>query len=150
MIQRIQSLYLLISFGLIVSLFFIPFAELINEAGDSYLFLYRGLESGDKMVFMVYPVAILQTIIAFVGLVTIFLYKRRVLQIRLTIFNMICMLGLMGLVFYNIYNQEQELNAVVGYSIVNVFPLIAFIFDFMAMRAIRKDENLIRSMDRIR
>ncbi len=150
MIQRIQSLYLLISFGLILSLFFIPFAELINETGESFLFLYRGLETEGKMVFVVYPVAILTAIIALVNLVTIFLYKRRMLQIRLTVFNMICMLGLVGLVFYSIHNQEQALNAVVGYSIVNAFPLVAFVFNFMAMRAIRKDENLIRSMDRIR
>ncbi len=151
MIQRIQSLYLLISFGLILSLFFIPFAELINETTDeSFQFLYRGLESGGKMVFVVYPVAILTAIIAFVNLITIFLYKRRMLQIRLIVFNMICMLGLVGLVFYSIHNQEQALNAVVGYNIVNVFPLVAFVFNFMAMQAIRKDENLIRSMDRIR
>ncbi len=150
MIQRIQSLYLFISFGLILSLFFIPFAELIDKSGETFLFLYRGLESGGKMIFVIYPVAILTAIIAFVNLITIFLFKRRMLQIRLIVFNMICMLGLVGLVFYSIHNQEEALNAVVGYNIVNAFPLVAFVFNFMAMRAIRKDENLIRSMDRIR
>ncbi len=148
MIQRIQTLYLLISFALFASLFLLPFAHFIS-GGDEYVLLYRGFESNGKMILITYPVAILQTIIAAVTFITILLYKRRTVQMRLIIFNMICMLGFMGLVFFNIYKQEVELKSVT-YGIANIFPLIAFILHFMAFKAIRKDENLIRSMDRIR
>jgi drug/metabolite transporter (DMT)-like permease len=153
MIQRIQTLYLLGSFILIGIMFLFPLAELIDTAGQTYQFLYRGIPAiaeDAPAIFMAYPVAILLSIIALISLVTIFLYKKRMLQIRLTIFNMVCMLGAMGLIYYSINSQAKELNAVADYNIINAFPLVAVVFSYLALRNIGKDEAMIRSMDRIR
>ncbi|RUT80020.1 DUF4293 domain-containing protein [Ancylomarina longa] len=153
MIQRIQSLYLLGSFVLIVVMFFLPLAELIDAAGNTFTFLYRGIpavKEGDPAIFNAYPVAILLSIIALITLITIFLFKKRMLQIRLSIFNLICMLGAMGLIYYSINSQVNDLNAIVDYSLINAFPLVAMVLTFLAIRSIGKDETLIRSMDRIR
>ena len=153
MIQRIQSLYLLGGFILIGIMFFFPLAELIDTAGQTYEFLYRGIPAiteGAPAIFMAYPVAILLTIIALISIITIFLYKKRMIQVRLTIFNMVCMLGAMGLIYFSINSQTKELNAVADYSIINAFPLVALVLNYLALRNIGKDEALIRSMDRIR
>lgn len=152
MIQRIQSLYLLGSFILIGIMFFFPLAEL-KAVGQTYEFLYRGIPAiaeGAPAIFIAYPVAILLAIIALISLITIFLFKKRMIQIRLTIFNMVCMLGAMGLIYYSINSQAGELNAIANYSIINAFPLVALILSYLALRGIGKDEAMIRSMDRIR
>ncbi|WP_461629767.1 DUF4293 domain-containing protein [Labilibaculum euxinus] len=153
MIQRIQSLYLFGSFILIAVMFFFPLAELVDASGAVYQFLYRGipsLQEGEPAVFNAMPVAILLSIIALISFVTIFLFKKRMLQIRLTVFNMICMIGAMGLIYYSISSQAKELNAITSYSLINAFPLIALVLSYLAIREIGKDEALIRSMDRIR
>lgn len=153
MIQRIQSLYLLGSFNLIAVMFFFPLAKLVDASGAEYEFLYRGipaLQEGEPAVYNALPVAILLSIIALISFVTIFLYKKRMLQVRLTVFNMICMVGAMGLIYYSISSQASELNAITSYSLINAFPLVALVLSYLAIREIGKDEALIRSMDRIR
>ena len=153
MIQRIQTLFLLGVLILISLMFFFPLAELIDPANISYSFIYRGIPSvieGEPMLFKAYPVAILLTIIVLNVLVTIFSYKKRIRQIRLTVFNIFCMLGMMGLVYYSINSQVEEMNAIANYSIVNVFPLVGVVLSYLAIRHIGKDEAMVRSMDRIR
>jgi hypothetical protein len=133
-------------------MFFFPLAELTATAG-TYLFNYRGiaaLTEGEPAIFTAWPVAILLTVIALVTLITLFMFKKRILQIRLTIFNMVCMVGAMGLIYYSISSQAKELNAIADYSLINAFPLVALVLSFMALRNIGKDEALIRSMDRLR
>lgn len=154
MIQRIQTLYLFGVFILIVLMFFFPLAELIDAATNlTYSFTYRGIPSlsdGEPMIFKAYPVAILLVIIVLNVVVTIFFYKKRIRQIRLTVFNIFCMLGTMGLVYYSISSQANEMQAIVNYSIVNAFPLVGIVLSYLAIRNIGKDEAMIRSMDRIR
>lgn len=153
MIQRMQSLYLLWSFILIEIMFFFPLAELVDASGTVYEFLYRGipaLKEGDPLIYNALPVAILLGIIGLISFVTIFLFKKRMLQIRLTVFNMICMIGAMGLIYYSISSQAKELSAITSYSLINAFPLVALVLCYLAIREIGKDEALIRSMDRIR
>jgi hypothetical protein len=58
------------------------------------------------------------------------------------------MLGLFGMFFFFIYYSLGD--AQVSYKVSIFFPLIAVILDYLAIRAIGKDEALIRSIDRIR
>lgn len=153
MIQRIQSLYLLGSVVLIVLMFFFPLAELVDSSGKAMQFIYRGIPAmndGEPAIFNAYPVSILLSLIVLIGLITIFLYKKRILQIRLTIFNMVCLLGVVGLIYYSINSQVKELDAIAAYHLVNVFPLVALVLNYLAIRKIGQDEALIRSVDRIR
>jgi hypothetical protein len=89
-----------------------------------------------------------------VPLVAIFLFKRRVLQIRLCAVEAVLLLG--SLIFIGIYywlsNRMFE-----GYDIEHkqlgwavIMPILALILDLLAARAIFKDEVLVRSLDRIR
>lgn len=67
---------------------------------------------------------------------------------RLVAFTIILLLGLFGLFFYFTYAAFED--ARVAFKIPVAFPLIAVILDYLAIRAIGKDEALVRSLDRIR
>ncbi|MGZ2368214.1 DUF4293 domain-containing protein [Ancylomarina sp. YFZ004] len=153
MIQRIQTLFLLGVLILMTLMFFFPLAELIDSVNNSYSFIYRGIPSlkeGEPMLFKAYPIAILLAVIVLNVLVTIFSYKKRMRQIRLTVFNIFCMLGMVGLVYYNVNSQVESMQAIANYSLINAFPLVSIVLSYLAIRNIGKDEAMIRSMDRIR
>ena len=87
-------------------------------------------------------------------LATIFLFKRRMLQFRLGVVEMILLLGaqiVMGIYYFLSYRlfSSFEFHAQ-SVKLPLVLPLIAMIFTYLAVRAIFRDELMIRSMDRIR
>ena len=155
MIQRIQSLYLVAVVALMATALLTPLAyfaagsniyelfafELVNQANDaaSQSTMYMGV------------VVALATIIP---LITIFLYKNRMLQIRLCAVELVLLLGaqiFMALYYYlgNRMFEQLEFHTQ-GIRIAIIFPLVAIILDYLALRAIFKDEMLVRSLDRIR
>ncbi|MDP2339044.1 MAG: DUF4293 domain-containing protein [Bacteroidota bacterium] len=147
MIQRIQTLYLLGSALFVCLLFILPFAE-IAENGAIYLFNFKGIlldgtlkENGMAISFLI------GIIVALHGF-AILSYKKRVLQIRVTVFSILLLLGLFGMFFFFTYYSFSD--AQISFKISLVFPLLAIILDYLAIRAIGKDEALIRSIDRIR
>lgn len=153
MIQRIQTLYLFISFILMLVLFFFPLAGILSSEGQLYTFQFDGLHYIDHQTVYIQtiPPIILLSVIVAVNFVTIFLYKRRILQMRLSFINMLLMLGYIGLSYFYITDFSNQLQAeAVNYKIVDAFPLVSAIFTYLAIRAIGKDEALIRSIDRIR
>nr|WP_319398448.1 DUF4293 domain-containing protein [uncultured Carboxylicivirga sp.] len=149
MIQRIQSIYLLISALLTGSMFFVPLAELAND-NDTYTLLYRGLANSEQLSTPTLALAILVTLTTLVSIVTIFLYKKRMIQIRLCGLNMGLLLGTTGMIYFLGSQLSKDLSAEISYNIPMVFPIVALILTFLAIRSIGKDEALIKSMDRIR
>ncbi|MCT4589825.1 MAG: DUF4293 domain-containing protein [Carboxylicivirga sp.] len=151
MIQRIQSIYLLLSSLLTGSLFFIPFANIETESSEVFKFIYRGLINGEgETVVPTLALAILLTVATAVSFLNIFLFKKRLLQIRLCGLNIALLLGLTGMTYYLGTQVIAEINGVMGYQITTAFPVIAAILTFFALKAIGKDVALLKSMDRIR
>ena len=134
MIQRIQTAYLLVAGLLTASLFKFRFAEITV---NSETLPVNGL-----------PVTIFIGITVLLHFIIIGMYKKRIRQIRATVFTIVLLLGLSGLFLYFAYACIN--GAEVAFKIPVVFPLVAIIFDFLAIRAIRKDEALVRSLNRIR
>lgn len=97
-----------------------------------------------------WPLLILTILTIVIALVTIFFYKKRMIQIRLSVFNFILLVGLEGLWGYYMYQVKSALNVPANFSIIDVFPLVAAFFTFMALRRIARDEAIVRSMDRLR
>lgn len=147
MIQRIQTIYLLLAGLITASLFFFDFAEL---AVDSQFMVFNafGIFEGDKVIIDGLPVMLFTGLITLLHFIIIFMYKKRIAQMRMTVFTIILLLGLIGVIFYFSYFAFE--GASVVYKIPVAFPLIAVILDYLAIRAIGKDEALVRSMDRIR
>lgn len=147
MLQRIQTVYMLISAMLIGFLFSLPFAE-ISANDKIYLFNIKGIIHNGDLVHNGSPIAILIGIILILHVIALFIYKKRILQIRILVFSILLMLGLFGMFYFFTYYSFK--GAAVSFKIPVAFPLVAIILDYLAIRAIGKDEALIRSIDRIR
>ncbi|MDD4488967.1 MAG: DUF4293 domain-containing protein [Paludibacter sp.] len=155
MIQRIQTLYLFLIVILGIITLFSPVAGLQNtEQGAIYEMSYRGLfektVSGDTMLANTWMLTALMALVPILSFITIFLFKKRLLQIRLIIFNMVLMAGFYGLMFIYLWQYGKVLEASLFMEIPAAFPLISIILSIMAIRAIGKDEALIKSLNRIR
>jgi len=147
MIQRIQTVYLLISASLIGFLFLLPFAEILKD-GAVYLFNYKGILLDGVLKENGVSISVLIGIIMALHGFAILSFKSRIRQIRVVVFSILLMLGLFGMFFFFTYYSFSD--AQISFKISMAFPLVAIILDYLAIRAIGKDEALIRSIDRIR
>ena len=143
MIQRIQTLYLLLVVVLTGLALWLPLVD-FTVGADTCTLTAFGLKdaAGITLLPTVYP------------LVTIFLFKRRLVQIRLCAVELVLLIGagaMMGIYFYlcNRYFADSEFYSHT-LKISLVFPLVCLVFDLLALRAIFRDEKLVRSLDRIR
>ncbi len=160
MIQRIQTLFLLVAFVASVLLFFFPFASIYSGDGMAYYkfyvygFINKSPDSESIFSFMTtLPLLLLNAIVAAAALGAVFLYKNRIRQlkvVRLTIFMEIVFIGLVLFVYNKII--EKNLMASPNYQdeFAIYFPLISLVFLVLANRFILKDEKLVRSVDRLR
>jgi len=152
MIQRIQTLFLLVVAILMGSLYFFPIAQLFGDQQEIYEFYFNGLRlMGEEELYVAtWPTFLLLSVIVFIAFFSIFLFRKRVLQMRVNLFNIVLMLGYLGLNYFYIQNFDKQMDGKVVYNLVAVFPIISVIFTYLAIRSIGKDEALIRSIDRIR
>ena len=138
MIQRIQSVYLLLVTGLLIASMCLPVGSIIDFNGAANVFKPLGLMIGEtfQSTWGLFGILMLAAIIAFA---TIFLFKNRILQIRMVIFNSLLLVGyyLAFLAFYFVLRSDDT-------------SLIAIILNYLAMRAIGRDEAMIHAADRLR
>lgn len=147
MIQRIQTVYILLAGVLTAILYKLKLADL-SVNNELMEFFAKGIFKGEEIVYNGLPLMVLIGIIAVLHFAGLFLYKKRILQIRILVFSIILLLGLFGLFFYFTYMGFE--GAKVAFKIPVAFPLVAVVLDWLAIRAIGKDEALIRSLNRIR
>lgn len=89
--------------------------------------------------------------IACLSLVLIFLYKNRPTQYKLAITGGLLSAAVIALQVYSVENFKKSINIVQGtYQWGGLLPIAMMIFLFMAARHIRKDEKLVKSLDRLR
>lgn len=153
MIQRIQTIFLLGATIVSILLFFMPTSVLIIPNDSSYAYLTYGIrQQNEASAFISYnwQSFILNVLTTLTAVLTIFLYKKRFLQIRLCIVNMIFFCGLSLLMWYQIRDIAGQLNAESISGVARVFPLIGLIFTWLATRGIAKDIKLMKSYDRLR
>lgn len=153
MIQRIQTVYLLIVAALTVIMLFMPLAVLQLE-NDFYTLDASGLSTiatPTELVVPMWALMALAAIITLVAFVAIFLYKKRLLQIRFCIFNSLLLIGfycLLGFYVWKIAGQSDIFHF--SPRIALGFPLISLILNYLAIRNIGADEALVRSLERLR
>lgn len=132
MLQRIQSLFLFVAAGLLLSMFFTPMITLMD--GETI----RYIERYDMLVFL---------IVTFVlSVTTFFSYKNRMFQIRLCVLNALILLGWQIFILVLFLKREP----VMIYSLTAVFPVVAAVLTFLALRYISRDEAMIRAASRLR
>ena len=155
MIQRIQTVYLLLVAGLFFALLFLPLA-VIQSSDVLYLFEVTGLKRLTLERELVYPawsLLAIDAIIILLSFVCIFMYKRRILQMRICIYNTLLMVGfclLAGFYFWH-FSQSSNLPGLkINFRIWASFPVIAIILNYLAIRNIGADEAMVRSLERLR
>jgi len=145
MIQRIQTIFLFLAALAFVALFQFPFA--VSDVATSGFLADKDFDVYDNEILM-----ILAGLGVLIALVAIFVFKNRPLQIRLS--YLVIILGVLLLVvasvlFYNegsIAFEKSQIDDSLGLYM----PVLGLIFGFLAARFIRKDENIVRSADRLR
>jgi hypothetical protein len=154
MIQRIQTIYLLAALILIALCFFIPVAVISVPDGQIFTFDINGfrLITQNSSEYINKPVAIFISglLISLLYLLIIFSYKNRPLQMRLCIYTLVFSLGLGFMLYWLLHQVQKEQGAEIMYKIGMVFPVISAILSFLAYRAIKKDDELVKSYDRLR
>ena len=152
MLQRIQSVWLILAFIslLLIMIFPIFTIHTSGENSEIYSFYFTGYfkNVNGKLLQPAYAFASILTVTSVLGVLNIFLFKNRKLQMRICIYNAILMLALTGLMVYFAYFSVKD--AVWNFNFPMVLPVVALIFTIMARMGIKKDENLVRSVDRIR
>lgn len=90
---------------------------------------------------------ILSAGVGIASLISIFLYKNRKTQLRIVLVTLL--VSILNLVLF--YTQTKKFVLGEGnYSLTAIFAIIVPIFLFLAIKGIRKDEKLVKSLDRLR
>lgn len=155
MIQRIQSLYMLIITLLSIVMIFNPVAGLYNDImGIQYELTFKGLMqiniNTESFLVNSWALTAINTAIPVLSVLIILLFKNRLLQIRLSFINIVLMAGYYGILFIYLWQFGKQLDAQWFLNVIASFPLISIILNFMAIRAIGKDIALLKSLNRIR
>jgi len=143
MIQRIQTLYLLLAAGCAALMYFVP--------------VYGGtLQDGLHKNFMVssnYLLFILVILLTLIPFLTIFLFKNRHTQIKLVWLGIL--IGIVTIIL--VYLKATDFGTPAtntfkasSFKIAAALPIVVLVLLFMAFSRIRKDEKLVKSVDRLR
>lgn len=134
MIQRKQSIFLFLA-GI--------FSVVSAWLGNLWKTASGWIQAEDLL-----PLLLLFLLSAVLSLVSIFLFKNRKLQVKLGLFNIILNILLVGYLAYSLSNLPGGLGSEKGIGLLA--PFISIVLLIIANRYIRKDEKLVKSVDRFR
>ena len=135
MIQRIQTIWLLLAAtASLLSLKFSFYSGMLEKEGFTKF-------NGSS----VFGLLVLSVAVALVAFVAIFLYKNRKLQMQLSLLGL-----LLQLVTIVVYFLEIQKFTDGNFSLTAILSFVIPFFFILAWIGIRKDEKLIKSMDRLR
>ncbi|MCG9912033.1 MAG: DUF4293 domain-containing protein [Flavobacteriales bacterium] len=159
MIQRIQTVYFIVAAFIQTLLIWIPYGFYSLESSYVKMTLLGGQWHKPEGVSFISPdvaVALTGAFVILCSFASLLLYKNRKLQMKI---GWLCILVavLETLLMVNVlFNGQGKIFTELSYvlsplkSIGLIFPVLAAVSLFLAIRAIKKDENLVRSIDRIR
>lgn len=155
MIQRIQSVYLLITALLSVLFLNGPILSFSDDANTTYSVRLAALQKvgpagGSEIIASLITPVIVILLIIITSLVGIFLFRNRKLQMKFAA-ALICLSVLLILVIiWYMYEISTEFNAALNFRLNLILPLLMLISSVLAFIGIRKDEKLVRSYERLR
>ncbi len=124
MIQRIQTIYLILIAGIMLAMLFLSMSSI--------------------------PMCLIYGLTAISAFIAIFYYKKRTLQINICylILGLIVLSYVASFIITGLPTAESfsNINSIIAITL----PLIAIVFDLLAIQGIKKDEKLVRSLDRLR
>ncbi|MBO9700150.1 MAG: DUF4293 domain-containing protein [Sporocytophaga sp.] len=156
MIQRIQSVLLFfVAVVMVLTLFFPIWEKTEPQTGLKIIVnsfkAYETTNPGDAVYASSY-IAAIAIVAAVTALISIFKYKNRLFQMKLGLVNSLLMSALIGANVYAIHEVKK-----IGFTLYEesfdiafFLPIAGIILNMLANRFIRKDEELVRSVDRLR
>ena len=155
MIQRIQSLYLLLT--TLLSLLFLngSILNFINNSGSAIRITFTGIVKssegqGIEVINNLLPLSVIIVIIPVLSLITIFFFKNRNVQVWLSGILITLVAGMILISIYCSYLIITQYNGEIVPGIKMALPLLLLILSILAFRGIRKDDRLVKSYDRLR
>ncbi len=146
MIQRIQSIYLLLAAIVSGVTALVPFSTVDKAVAESALFRDQVYNASDNAVLL----GLIGGAAVF-ALVAIFLFKNRKTQLLLSLLSMLLIIGLVGFGAFLWTQDQASLQGISpNFGIGGALPVVALLFLLLARRSINKDEKLVRSSDRLR
>jgi TRAP-type uncharacterized transport system fused permease subunit len=168
MIQRVQSLLLLAGSLLLIILLFVPIwkkeGKAINNTQSEQtvsdkvvlkafnLSYYKNDSPDAQSSKSTWYIGALILVTAGVSLYSIFQYRNRMKQIKLGLLNTLLLCGIIGLMFLGVTKGSEMLpgNLKEDFQLGFYIPAVVLLLNTLSNRFIRKDEELVRSADRIR
>ena len=154
MIQRIQSLLLLIAAAISIAINFFTIGTIVYaEPGfpqmvSEYTAFSLSIPATGKVICSTFWIAALWIISAVLSIVTIFMYKNRQVQIRLNGVNMLVMLGALVTMLFIYPNMVFKSDVIFNrWILLSLIPAVCL---FFANKFIKKDEARVRAADRLR
>jgi len=144
MLQRIQTLYLLIALVAVgVSLVMDWVTYVMEEASTSFM-------TGNPAMVMYVLVGL--SMLTLVLVISRFKHRKGQMKLaNVAMFDMLLIVVMFGVLHYQqieSYNELGELS--LSYDMGVAMPLIAIVLIWMAKKAIKKDDDLVKSVDRLR
>lgn len=150
MIQRIQTIYLLLVCILMALTVISPLIEM-KDIENILNFKSCGIYFGKKNLYPTWGVSAFAALSSLIAFITIFCFKKRPLQLKLINLNTLLIIlfyATLGAYFYFAQNKLGVSLLSVKYGII--LPAIALIFNLLSMTKVKADEKLVKSLDRIR
>jgi ABC-type multidrug transport system permease subunit len=152
MIQRIQTIWLLLATLTICCLLFLPMAALTIENKEYFVVssgVYQKIGDVTTLLKGATPLLISTIVVALISFINIFNFKNRTMQKRIIMVNIIL---IMGLSFWCSQLAKEIPGGLekANYSAGMFLPVVAILFCILAMRGIANDEKLLKSADRLR
>lgn len=150
--QRAQTIYLalvIVAMGLTLAL---PFAQFPQESSDITFNLF-GLDPSSDAVSVWFPYYMVIALIIGLALFSVTQFKNRKRQMNLGKINYFLILGMVVMLFIDASRIAKGLSVAddsIAYKFGTYMPVIAFAFTFLANRSIKKDEELVKSVERLR
>jgi hypothetical protein len=137
MIQRIQTIYLFLAFVVTAVLPFVFPLWTMNDTKEYYFMQ-------NQVYVVLFGLSTTLTVLSIIS------YKKRQNQFVLGRLNIVLNLSLLGLFVYRSLNISGETILVSEKGIGMFLPIVAIVLLVLANKAIKKDEDLVKSVDRLR
>lgn len=131
------------------------FLTFLNSSGTEITMNFNGIRESSvagnpQMIRNLIPLSVIILIICILSFIAIFLFKKRKIQLKLTVSVILLAILFIGLMsFYAFWTTgKYQAKLVPGFKMF--IPLLMLVFGILAYRGIRKDENLVKSYDRLR
>lgn len=153
MIQRVQTLFLLGIILLMLLFLFLPFGTFANNTSEVYSLFHNGLikllPAGKIAVYYNYAVSILTLLVLTLTILAVFSFRNRLLQIKLCGIITFLLMVIAGSVLWQFVQTAKSFSHY-SLKIAFFFPVVSIMLSWLARKFIRRDEELVRSADRIR